>query len=328
MGVFMRKHNKKIAEILLILIIISFSLASGGCLKDFREESNYIITDMEISADNIKSSYVDFTISSYVENRGANSIENTTLMLKAFNRNTGLLELTQEKKVGIIKKDSTAIVDQSIRLPKKGSYRIEATLFEGEKKMAHSQILLSDLDNLVTDLEEVGIEVGNIDFIVKAVTDNGVVIESDIYLKNEGADTSSSYKMLVKAREIDAGLLADKKWTSTGKIEPEATIIKSVNLTVPKNYNYVVEVVIWKGDSIIKTGEGYVQLNPQKTIDINQRVDSKKIRAEDFLVEEEVEYESRSSVETAEEMAPGFGLLTGLIATMFAIFMIRRGKND
>jgi hypothetical protein len=325
MGVFMRKHNKKIAEILLILLIISFSLASGGCLKDFEEKSNYAITDMEISANNIKSSYADFTISSYVENYGANSKENTTLMLKAFNRDTGLLELTQEKQIGIIKKDSTAIVNQEIRLPKKGSYRVEATLFEGDKKKSNSQIVLYDLENLVTDLEEVGIEVGNIDFIVKAVTDNGVVIESDVYLKNEGPDTSSSYKMLVKAREMDAGLLADKKWTNTGKIEPEATVIKSVNLTVPDNYNYVVEVVIWKGDTIIKTGEGYVQLNPERTINKDQQVEKKQIRTEDFVTEVPTE---EGWNEEASEESPGFGIITGLIATMFALFLIRRGKND
>lgn len=321
----MRKHTKTIAELLLILLIVSVSMASAGCLKDFERPSTYTITDMEISADDIKSSYVDFTISTYVDNMGADSKENTTLMLKAFNRDNGLLELSQEKQVGLIDEDSTAIIDQSIRLPKKGSYRIEATLFEGDKRRAFSQISLYDLENLATDLEEIGIEIDGIDFIVKGVTERGVVIENDIYLKNEGADTSSNYKMLVKAREIDARLIASKKWTYTGKIEPEATLIKSVNLTVPDNYNYIVEVVIWKGDTIIKKGEDYVQLNPERTIDRDQRVESKQIRTEDFVTE--MVYEEVVEEEAMSEESPGFGIITGLIATIFAIFLIRRGEE-
>jgi len=326
MGVSMIKHTKTIAEILLILLIISFSMASGGCLKDFERPSSYTITDMEISADDIKSSYVDFTITTYIDNMGADSKENTTLMLKAFNKDNGLLELSKEEQVGIIEEDSTALVDQIIRIPKKGNYRIEATLFEGNKRKAFSQISLYDLENLATDLEDIGIEIDGIDFIVKGVTEKGVVIENDIYLKNEGADTSSNYKMLVKAREIDSRLIASKKWTYTGKIEPEATVIKSVNLTVPDNYNYVVEVVIWKGNTIIKKGEDYVQLNPERTIDRDQRVEKKQIRTEDFMTEMVPDEEAIDYAE--EEMTPGFGLLTGLVATMFAIFLIRRGKND
>ncbi|WP_406660443.1 hypothetical protein V7O66_11420 [Methanolobus sp. ZRKC3] len=323
----MRKYSKILTDLLLILLIVSVSMATGGCLRDFESQSNYRITDMEISADNIKSSYVDFSITSYVDNMGGDSKENTTLMLKAFSRDTGLLELSQEEQVGIIDKDSTAIIEQTIRLPKKGSYRIEATLFEGDKRKSFSQVTLYDLDNLATDLEEVGIEIDGIDFIVKKVTNSGVVIENDIYLKNEGADTSSNYKMLVKAREMDARLIADKKWTSTGKIEPEATVIKNVNLTVPDNYNYVVEVVIWDGDTVVKKGEDYVQLDPERTIDRGQKVEKKQIRTDDFVTD--MVYEEAPMEEYAgDEAAPGFGLLTALVATMFAIFLARRGKND
>jgi hypothetical protein len=94
---------------------------------------------------------------------------------------------------------------------------------------------------------------------------------------------------------------------------------------VPDNYNYVVEVVIWKGDTIIKTGEGYVQLNPERTINKDQQVEKKQIRTEDFVTEVPTE---EGWNEEASEESPGFGIITGLIATMFALFLIRRGKND
>lgn len=80
------------------------------------------------------------------------------------------------------------------------------------------------------------------DFRVKNVENGKVFVENDIYLTNEGRETSRDFLMLVKVREMDAGRLADKVWTRTGEIRPEATVIQSVNLTMPDHYNYIVEV--------------------------------------------------------------------------------------
>ena len=43
---------------------------------------------------------------------------------------------------------------------------------------------------------------------------------------------------MIKATDIDSKL-ADKQWSNTGLIAPDAPAIRSVNLTVPDRYNYV-----------------------------------------------------------------------------------------
>ena len=88
--------------------------------------------------------------------------------------------------------------------------------------------------------------------------------------------------MLVKVREMDAGLLADKVWTQTGEIKPETTVIRSVNLTMPDQYNYIVEVLIWNNDTIVKRGEGYIQLSPKVKVKDRNTTETRKIQTSEF----------------------------------------------
>lgn len=322
----MKKRDREIRLILILFITASVAVSSG-CLKDFEESSNYGITDIELAADSIKSSYAELNVTAYIENRGGDSKENTSLLLKAFNEQTGLLEMSQETQIGIIGKGSTKAVSQSLVLPKDGSYRLVLVMYEGEHKKADSRITIRNLSGMPTDLQDVGIQISGMDFMVKNVTAGKVIIENDIYLKNEGTKTTSDYKVLVKAREIDARLIADKEWTSTGRIEPEATAIRAVSLTVPDGYNYVVEVSVWNGDTLVKTGEDYVQLNPQKVISKQQTVQTKTIQTSDFIIEESFVEEPLDYGIMAEE-SPGFGFVLAGISILAALLITRRGKHE
>ncbi|WP_340820124.1 hypothetical protein [Methanolobus sp. WCC4] len=310
----------------LILLIILFSAASSGCLREFEEPDAQLgIRDIEMAADSVKSTYVWLNVTTYVENWGADSDGNATIMLKAFSEQTGLLELKQEADVGPIKEDETKAISQMIRLPKSGSYRISTTIVN-EGEMGYDRwMTISGLDRLPTDQQETGIQIEGIDFIARKASSSGVVIQNDIYLKNEGVDTTEDYRILVKAREMDARLIADKEWTSSGEIGPEETIIRGVNLTVPDNYNYVVEVSIWDGNTVVQTGEDYVQLNPEKVIDRDQLVQNKNVNTADFVVEDDYDwaYEEYAE-ETAEEESPGFTATFMAISLLAALYIIRR----
>ncbi len=322
----MKNVNSKLSSVLLLLIIL-FSAASGGCLREYDEETRLVITDIEMSADSVKSTYAWFNVTTYIENLGTDSDGNSTVMLKVFNRQTGLLELKQEKDIGLVSEDETKMINQTIRLPKKGAYRINAIIVD-EGEISHErQIILSGIENLQTDMQETGIRIEGIDFIAQEVTSAGVVVQNDIYLKNEGAETTRNYRILVKAREMDARLIADKKWTSTGEIEPEETMIRTVNLTVPDNYNYVVEISIWDDNVIIMTGEDYVQLNPEKTIDRDQQVQTKDVDTADFVVEEDYSWEEAEEEYAAEE-SPGFNIPLILVAFIAALYIARRRYNE
>ncbi|MCL7410912.1 MAG: PGF-CTERM sorting domain-containing protein [Methanosarcinaceae archaeon] len=323
----MTRYKSNIIRILILTSILLAATLSSGCLRSFEEESQIRITNMDISTKEVKSAFVDINVTTYAENYYGDPSKNTSLLLKAFSTKTGLLEVQAEDDIGIIGKGDTVTITQTLKLPKEGGYRISAVLFEEDKRKNTGEITIYSLENLPADVQDIGIEVAGMDFLVREVDGNRVVIQSDIYLTNEGADTSGDYQMLIKAREMDARLLADKEWMQTGTIKPETTVIRSLNLTVPNQYNYIVEVLIWNNDTIVKRGEDYVQLKPQMTIAAGTQIDTKHIETSDFVVPQEVMDESGWYDGMPVEEEPGFGILLGLVAILSVVLIQRRREK-
>ena len=320
-------HRK--TRIALLCGILLVSLMTCGCLRDF-EESRLMITDIDISAERVTSTSVLLNVTTYIENNGNGESGEAELLLKAFDSASGLLVGESTTPAGSINKDRTVSVSQLIDVEREGGYRIDVVLFEDEKRLRQRSVQIYGIGDLTPNINDIGIRIQEMDFLVENVTDSRVAIGVDIYLTNEGDFTSEDLPMLVKAREVDAGLLADKVWITTGNIEKEKTIINSCEIAVPDGYNYIVEALIWKNDTIVERGEGVVQLNPKHTIPKDEEIVSNDIRVEDFMpVPEVAEMNYLRAGGATEKGMPGFtSAMTG-VTVMIAIFMlIRLRRND
>jgi len=316
---------RQITKVVLLCGIILISLTACGCLKDF-EKSSLRIGDVDISPERVTSTEVVLNVTTYIENYGDGGSGDIKLLLKAFDSASGLLVAQTTTSAGSVRKGKTLPVSQLINVEREGGYRIDVVLFEDEKRLRLRTVQVYGIGDLDPNVYDIGLKVQEMDFLVKNVTGSRVTIGVDLYLTNEGDSTSEDLSMLVKAREVDAGLLADKVWISTGNIKRETTIIRSCDIVVPDDYNYIVEVLIWKNDTIVERGAGVVQLNPKRTIPKDEEIVSSDIRVEDFMPEPE----ERGYMETgAKKKVPGFtSAMTG-IAVMIAIFMlIRIRRND
>ena len=312
-----------------VLIIMSVLLAftsGSGCLRSFEEESYYNIRDMDISADRVGTAFVDLNVTTYVEKYHGDTEKNTSLLLKVYSRESGLLEVQQEVELGAFENGETKAVSQALSLPKTGGYEIRSVLFEEKTRKASGEIKVYNLDALPADLEDIGLEISEMDFQVRKVENGKVLIENDIYLTNEGRETSRDFRMLVKVRELDAGLLADKVWTGTGKIRPQTTVIRSVNVTMPDQYNYAVEVLIWNNDTIVKRGEDYIQLSPEIKVKDETQTAVRKIETSEFESSEERELFPEEEYAMEEEAAPGFGLFLSAVLMCFAVLFRSRRR--
>jgi hypothetical protein len=325
-------HRK--TRIALLCGIILVSLMTCGCLRDF-EESRLQITDLDISAERVTSTSVLLNVTTYVENNGNGGSGEVKLILKAFDSTSGLLVGETTTPAGSINKGRTVSVSQLIDVEREGGYRIDVVPFEDEKRLRQRSVQIYGIGDLTPNINDIGIKIQEMDFLVKNVTDSKVTIGVDIYLTNEGDYISEDLPMLIKAREVDAGLLADKVWMTTGNIEKEKTIINSCDISVPDDYNYVVEALVWKNDTIVERGEGVVQLNPKRTIPKDEEIVSDEIRVRDFMPTpastqvvggELMEYGRAGG---ATKKTPGFtSAMTG-VTVMIAIFMlIRIRRND
>ncbi len=316
-----------ILSMLLLAAIVAAAIISG-CVNE-PEKSYLRVTNIELVAGEIKTSTIELKATAFIKNiepDGGKSSKNVTLVLKAISTERDFLVNQTTIFVGKIKPDTEVDVAATLILPKKWGYNLKASLYEEGKELASGSRSVYNLDSLTADNKATGLEIDGIDFLVKDAEKGKVLIKSDVYITNTGGKSSKDYKLMIKATDIDSQLVADKQWSNTGIINPDETAIRSVNLTVPDKYNYVVDVLLWDNSTIVGKGQDYVQLNATTMLTSKQRLTSRGTYAIDFAIEDAPApaYEAGAAEmgvgafanETAEmpNKTPGFGVFAGIFA--------------
>jgi hypothetical protein len=329
--------RNKVVSFLILLALIAV-VALSGCI-DKSEANPLTVTNLEIVPGQIKTSTIELKVTTYIENSAsgpsAKSSKNTSLLLKATSSDRNFLVNQTTTFIGKIAPEKTVNVTQTLTLPKKGGYLLEATLFEEDKEVDQGYRTVSNLESLSADSKAISLRIDGIDFLVRKAGGEKVVIQSDIYVTNFGAMTSQDYRLMLKATDIDSKLVADKQWSNTGMIAPDETAIRSVNLTVPDRYNYVVDVLIWSNSTVVGQGQDYVQLNSTTMLDEKQRLADRGTRTGAFVTEEAVAepaemmvsgFQNASMSEQATKKEPDFLALTAMAIIVLAAVALRKRR--
>ena len=335
----MKNLPKEILYPLLTLALFA-AIVSSGCSETSDSVKGLKIAEMDLSAEEITGATVTINVTTYVENQGRLRSKNASIILKAYETKNNLLEAQVRSEMGPIEKGTTANITDTLELPKRGSYRIEATLFEEEEKRSTAFRTVYNLESLTADVDVMNVRIGGMDFMVREAENGTVKILTEIYFTNVGPTISPDYRIEVKAREVDSGLVADKRETNVGEIPPQGTVIRSVNLSVPDQYNYRAEVLIWRNASIVGQGEDYVLLKPEMMMEEGQRIESKDIKTRGFVMQEVEEAAPAAEMEASpmevEEYAeaegaevdgggiPGFGTVLAAISVALTALYRRR----
>jgi len=99
--------------------------------------------------------------------------------------------------------------------------------------------------------------------------------------------------------------------------------VSSVALSVPDQYNYIVEVIVWKNETIVKRGEGSVRLQPGMQVSKDTQFVTKKIETSKFVGEEGYQ---PSSYGIPVTRSPGVGapLVLAAIGALAVLLHLRR----
>ena len=330
--------QNKAASLLILLALISVAALSGCVNKS--EENPLSVTNLEIVPGQIKTSTIELKVTTYIKNSeegpAAMSSKNTSLLLKATSSDRDFLVNQTKTFIGMIAPEKTVNVTQVLTLPKKGGYRLQATLFEEDKEVDSGYRTVYDLQSIPADSKAISLRIDGIDFLVRKATEEKVVIQSDIYVTNFGAVTSQDYRLMLKATDIDSKLVADKQWSNTGIIAPDETVIRSINLTVPDRYNYVVDVLIWSNSTVVGQGQDYVQLNATTMMGEKERLAARGTRTGAFVNEEAAaepaemrvgEFENATMSGKAAREQPDFLALTAVAMIGLAAVALRKRRQ-
>ena len=195
-------------------------------------------------------------------------------------------------------------------------YMVTITLRKGENVLGGSTFFLHDLDK-VPNLS-LGMRLTGADFVVKGVNGSYANIEGRFYVRAE--KRVSGIDVHVKAKPMGTNLLADERWVKNITLTPGKIQTLTCELRVPKDYNYVVTLEVWKNGSIEGSWKEPLVLNPSKP---KPKVNAtgKNFSLSDFVVSRPMPVPNPI---TPQKKGPGFALPLALLAIAIVMWLRRR----
>lgn len=331
------KGGHVLTIILASVLILSFAIALVN--KDVLQKesqpwippSSLSIREVDVKPVDVTSSRIEVNVTAYINHQGSKT-QNATMLIRAINSDTRLLETQVSAPIPEIASEleKTLSVSAHLNVERNGGYELNILLFDNGSIRDSGTVNIRGLNALIPESKRSGVTLNNIDFTVSGVSAGKVSINSDIYLENKGTDVSENLKLIVKAREATSNLIADKTNAETGVIANETTVVKSVQLVVPDEYNYMIVVELWRGGTIINTWEKPVLLAPTKTVpkesvekNVNIEV-SKFVREGGTMVPGIMPPQAtQSAYEGMPKAQSGFEMLAA-ISALFAVIILRR----
>jgi hypothetical protein len=324
-----------ILVISLLILVVGRDVIFIPEQKPYQPPSYLTIREVDVRPLDITDSYVDINITAYLNHVGSET-NNASMIVRAINRDAGLLISQGSTSIPETEFDKTISVYQNLRIDRDKNYELRIFLFDNGSVQDSGTISVQGLSILTPKSKDNKIVLNNIDFIVSGVDASRVSINPDIYLENTGPEISKSLNIIVKAREADSNLLADKITSQTGEIKSEATVIKTVQLKVPDKYNYMIVVELWNDDILTNTWERPVLLAPTKTLPKESQEKKVNIEVSKFVREGQtgvampvptstppLEYTPAMGDIPGTKKEPGFEIIIGIIAIL-SVLIYRR----
>ena len=321
---------------LVLAFVLIFSAAiillKGDVLQPEQEQwsnpSRLFIRDVDVKPLEVTSAQIELNVTAYINHDGSKT-KNATMLIRAISSDTRLL--STQVSAPIPETDSelekTLTVSTKLKVERNGGYDLAILLFDNGSIKDSGTVNIRGLNAIIPQSKRSGVFLNNIDFAVGNVSTGKVSIKSDIYLENKGSDASENLKMIIKAREASSNLLADKTISETGIINSETTVVKSVQLVVPDEYNYMVVVELWKADILINSWEKPVLLAPTKTVPKESVEKKMDIEVSKFVREGPeaggMPYQTAVPTYAGIPKEPGFEIFAA-ISALLLVFVLRR----
>jgi hypothetical protein len=329
-----------VAVVLSFLVLIALVSTIGGGLES-HEWSEVTIADIDISAEALDIAEASLNVTTYLDNSGDANSGEINILVKAYDADTNLLVTSKKTQVGEIEGRETKSASTYLKLPKEGGYRLQIVVFEDDKGIQRAETMIYGLTSLEPP-SVAKISIREIDFFVEAVELESegnreyAVINTTLYVDNLGVDVSD-LRVLIKARENETRLIADKRWGDLGILNEGTTSLHYAELRVLNGRDYIFEVQIWQSERVIKESSGMVLLSPfanrtvvleskEKTVEI-----SPAIKISDFIRPtgryEEEGYEAPVPMPMPAPEEPGFEVLPAAFALIIAFVLLLKNRR-
>lgn len=329
----MRSENvlATLLAIILVVFLVIVLINSDALIQEsvYKPPASFSIREVDVKPVEVTSSHIEVNVTAYIYHIEGEA-RNATMLIRAINSNTGLHESEVSAPIPESDRDKTVTASAKLKVERNGNYDLKILLYDNGSIRDSGSVGIKGLNALTPIAKMSGVMLNNIDFVIIGASAGRISVRTDAYLENRGATPSENLNMVIKARQAESNILADKRSSETGIIPSEATAVKSVQLDIPEGYNYMMVVELWKGDVLINTWEKALMLAPTKTVPKESVEKKMNIEISKFVREGGVPpspaeaMASEAGYATQIKKEPGFEVMAVIAALIMVIALRRR----
>lgn len=341
-----RESLLAIAALVVVVATLSTLLLGGAITNpdepDVPREVAPNVLEMTLAADEVSGETATLAVDTHLEAR-TGPTENATLVHRATNGDTGLIEDTTTVAVGPIDDGAEEVVTSTIEVPRDGSHEIETLVYVDGTRTDTRTYRVSGMNSLTPtyadsslDFHRFGDEgyalanVPAIEYTIQSADGETAHLEVASYLTNGGDDPAGDLELEVKARQADSNIVADRETVPVSDVDPGETVAPTTDLEVPDEYRYHLDAILWRDGSIVATERAGADLRPESVVENASDADDRGLSARDFETDDDVEAVPAddsgpvrdTATEDADDGTPGFGPLGTAVAVAVAIALV------
>jgi PGF-CTERM protein len=326
-----RERALVVAAAVVAVVAVVGAVGLPGAIATPREErpnpGRVAVDDVTLQPTAVGGSTVDLAVGVALQHYG-NPTQNVSVRVRAVDSTTGFLAAERRVPVGTLSGEGLTETTADLSVEREGGYRIEVTVFRGDRPMDRTQATIAGLDSLppeyartnVTFVDEPALPA--VSTAVVDAGDNETTLRVTTTLTNEGESDSEGLELSVVLRQAESNLVASRSRTEVTPVRSGRTATVDTTVTVPAEYNYYVDVVLWKDDVLVDSVRGVVNLDPTRTISVDERREEVNISVGDF--EEDPEPRPTAAQDATSSGAPGFTAVAALAALLVAALAAHR----
>ncbi|WP_318568602.1 DUF7490 domain-containing protein [Salinigranum marinum] len=264
-----------------------------------------------------------------LDHRG-NPTPNVSVRFRATDAESGFVAATETVEVGTLDEDGETPVETNLTVEREGGYRVEATVFRDGERIGSGGKTVSGLDALTPAYARTSVGFTDsealppVSFSVGSVDGDRTTLDLSATLTNRGNDASDDLRVQVVLRQADSNIVAARSEAAVGTIRPGRTETVDTQVTVPSEYNYYIDAVLWKDGVVVDTARSVANLDPTERISVNETEREVELRVEDFSEsDDERPRPEATEARTVSTSAPGFGVGVA-VAALFSIALLAR----
>lgn len=262
--------------------------------------------------------------------------ENVTVEFRAVGLQSGLVTDSKTAEVGRISGDREVSVAETLTVERGGGYRVEAIVYRDGQRRATGAKEVRGTGALTPAYADVPVEFHRfarselpvVEYSITEAEANRTTLSASTYLTNTGETRAEGLRLVVKARQVESGIVADEREVTIDGIEAGQTATPETSLSVPSQYNYYLDAVLWKDGVIVDTARAGASLDPTERVPTNTTERDVGLQVSDFERDGAGDGGSRTPQPEATPSAsgPGFGLVAAVLAVLGAVLLARSRK--